>query len=104
MKAPLLIISLGLLANCGFAQESPKTEIDLQQFSDDFLGFQDADADYEELYENLVQSLSSPYDLNKITEEELRSLHILTDLQTGNFIAYRKEQGKLLDLDRKSTR
>ncbi|MEX2235321.1 MAG: helix-hairpin-helix domain-containing protein [Cyclobacteriaceae bacterium] len=98
MKALLLYISLGLLAPRVFAQETAEQAIDLQRFSDDLLGFQDVDTNYEDLYENLVQILSSPYDLNKVSEEELRSLHILTDLQIANFITYRSEQGTLLDV------
>ena len=81
-----------------FPQQLPVEESDLQQFTDDLLGFQDEEADYQDLYENLVQVMSAPYDLNNVTEEELKLLHILTDVQIDNFIAYRKSQGYILDV------
>lgn len=98
MKPAVILILSSLLITDSFSQELPKKEIDLQRLSDDLLGFQDVDADYEDIYENLVQILSSPYDLNKVSREELKLLHILTDHQIQNFIDYRNEQGRLLDV------
>ena len=73
-------------------------EIDIQQLSDDLLAPPELDANYEDLYENVVQIIASPYDLNRITKDELRLLHVLDDHQIENFIAYRKAQGSLLDV------
>lgn len=98
MKPAVILILSSLLMTDGFTQELPEKEIDLQRLSDELLGFQDVDADYEDIYENLVQILSSPYDLNKVTGDELKLLHILTDQQIQNFIDYRNEQGRLLDI------
>ena len=82
----------------GFSQGPAEDMPDLQRFTDELVGFQEADADYETLYENLVQILSSPYDLNNVSPEELRLLHILSDRQIDNLMAYRREHGKLLDI------
>jgi hypothetical protein len=98
MKTAVFLMLSSFLIFDTFSQELPENEMELQRLSDELLGFQDADADYEDIYENLVQVLSSPYDLNKVTAEELQLLHILTDLQIQNFIDYRKEQGKFLDI------
>jgi hypothetical protein len=98
MKNMLLVVPLALLVLASNAQEEIPEEVNLQWLSDDLLGFQDADANYEDLYENLVQILSSPYDLNKVTSEELNLLHLLTDNQVKNLIDYRTRHGKLLDV------
>lgn len=98
MKTVIIIVGLFLWTTNGYAQEFPQEELDLQRLSDDLLGFQDEDVDYEDVYENLAQIISSPFDLNKVSGEELQLLHILTGYQIQNFLDYRKEQGHLLDI------
>src|SRR3989337_771974 len=99
MKEIFLISTLSLCGLFSFGQGVAEEDgMDPQQFTDDIVGDQGEDADYEDLYENLLQNLSSPYDLNKVSGEELRSLHLLTDLQIENFLNYRQEQGTLLDV------
>lgn len=73
-------------------------EPDLQRLPDELFGFPGENADFENAYENLVQVLASPFDLNKVSEEELELLHILSDAQIESFIAYRREHGELLAL------
>jgi hypothetical protein len=89
---------LFLIISCPLIIRSYAQEADMQRLSDDLVGFQDANADYEDAYENLAQILSSPYDLNAVSVEELQSLHILNDQQIGNFMDYRNSQGNLLDV------
>lgn len=98
MKTAFIFIFTSLFVSDSLSQDFTKAEPDLQRLSDDLLGFQDTDADYEDIYENLVQILSSPYDLNKVSAEELKLLHILSDDQIQNFMDYRNEQGRLLDI------
>ena len=98
MKPAFIFIFTSLFVSDSLSQDFTKAEPDLQRLSDELLGFQDTDADYEDIYENLVQILSSPYDLNKVSAEELKLLHILTDHQIQNFMDYRNEQGRLLDI------
>lgn len=98
MKAVALIITVGLGVPIAFAQDVPEEGIDPQRFTDEMVGYPEEDANYEDLYENLLQTLSSPYDLNKVSKEELKTLHLLTDVQIENFFTYRKEQGTLLDV------
>lgn len=97
MKVLILLMPV-ILCVPAYSQQPTGGEIDLQRFSDDLLGSPDEDADYEDLYENTVQIMSSRYDLNKVTEDELKLLHVLSDNQIENFIAYRKEQGNILDI------
>lgn len=97
MRCVLIIVTLCLCARTLHGQETPQT-IDLQHLSDELVGYPDEDVEYEEIYENLAQILSSPYDLNRVTREELRLLHILNDQQISNFLDYRNDQGTLLDI------
>ena len=98
MRPILYATPVWLCAFCAYAQDVDNNErdIDLQQITDELLAYPDEEMDYEDLYENLVQYLSSPLDLNNVTAEELRSLNILNDLQIENFLVYRKEQQVLL--------
>lgn len=73
-------------------------EIPPLQHFDDTPADIDSDAVYEEAFENLAQVLSSPYDLNKVTREELRLLNLLTDTQVESFLVYREQQGQFLDI------
>jgi hypothetical protein len=98
MKA-VMIFTISLLFLPDIAAQVPDNDApDHERLVDDLIGYQDLDVDYEDLYENLVQTLSSPYDLNKVTAEELRSIHILNDDQISGFINYRHEQGSILDI------
>jgi hypothetical protein len=98
MKA-VMLFTISFLFMCDIAaQVSENDEPDHERLADELLGYPDLEADYEDLYENLVQVLSSPYDLNKVTAEELTSIHILDDDQISGFIDYRLEQRSLLDI------
>ncbi|HEX6889384.1 MAG TPA: helix-hairpin-helix domain-containing protein [Chryseolinea sp.] len=80
------------------AQDFPRTDIDPIRLADDLYGVQDQDLNYEELYENLLQLLSRPLDLNKVAAEELRFLKILSEEQITSFLEYRDNNGKLLSI------
>jgi len=80
------------------AQDFPRTDIDPSRIADELYGFQDQDLNYEELYENLLQLLSRPLDLNKVSSEELRFLKILKEEQITSFLDYREKNGKLLSI------
>ncbi|MFZ1807856.1 MAG: helix-hairpin-helix domain-containing protein [Cyclobacteriaceae bacterium] len=80
------------------AQEYPEREYDLERLSEEIFSIQDQDINYEMLYENLAQLLSNPIDLNKASEEQLRSLYILNEIQINNLIAYRNENETLLSV------
>lgn len=97
MRHGLIIITLWLCATPLRAQEMSGSR-DLQYVSDELVPYPDEDVNYEELYENLAQILASPYDLNRVTREELQMLHILNDAQIKNFLDYRRDQGVLLDI------
>ena len=80
------------------AQPGIDEAIDLQHLTDAVLPVPDDEINLEDVYENMVQVLSSPHDLNTVTAGELRSLGILSELQLENFLDYRRKQGELVDI------
>jgi hypothetical protein len=80
------------------AQDYPRKDLDLQRLVDEILAVQDDDFNYQELYENLLQLLSNPVNLNLITKEQLQALYFLTDVQIQSLLAYRDEAGPFLSV------
>jgi hypothetical protein len=91
----IVVIGLWLLSQTLSGQDR---NIDPARIIDDLSGIQEDDADYELIYENLMQLLSHPADINTITQEELRQLHLLTEKQVADFIQHRTDNGELLSL------
>jgi hypothetical protein len=80
-----------------FAQR-PFREIDAEQLVEEILALQDLDLNYEDLYENLLQILSNPLDLNKASANEFRALFILSELQINALLNYRQDYGPFLSV------
>ena len=80
------------------AQDSFHKEFNFEKLVDDIFPLQDLDLNYEELYENLLQILANPIDLNRASDEQLRSLFILKESQIASLLAYREETGSLLSV------
>lgn len=80
------------------AQEFPKKEVDIATLVDEIFAIQDEDINYEDLYENYLQLISNPYNLNTVSGEQLRSLHILNQLQLTSLLRYREEAGEFLSV------
>jgi hypothetical protein len=96
-KAVLLfcfLISVGSL----FGQDYPRREYNPEKLADEIFPMQDLDLNYEELYENLLQLLANPIDLNKATAEEFRALFVLKENQVEELIRYREEYGPFLSV------
>ena len=98
MRTFIWLLPISLCALCSHAQDTHDEDIDVQRITDEYLPVPDDDQDYEDLYENLVQRMSSQLDLNTVTPQELRSLHILNDAQIDRFMEYRNDAGTLLDI------
>ena len=89
----LTLFSLSVLA-----QEYRHKEIDLNRVADELYGTRDLDLNYEELYENLVQLLAHPLNLNKASEEDLRFLNVLSEQQIKQLLDYRNENKNFLSI------
>jgi hypothetical protein len=56
------------------------------------------DPDDDEYGQQLEYFKKHPLNVNEATEEELRFLHLLSELQIINFIRYKKIVGELIDI------
>ncbi|HQQ83420.1 MAG TPA: helix-hairpin-helix domain-containing protein [Cyclobacteriaceae bacterium] len=79
------------------AQTENRQEI-AERLADELFAQRQDDLNYESLYENLLQQLSQPLDLNTATREQLQSLMLLSDQQIEAILAYRDQTGPLLSL------
>ncbi|MEQ9591139.1 MAG: helix-hairpin-helix domain-containing protein [Cyclobacteriaceae bacterium] len=98
MKLSWIIVAFCLVMIKTFGQEIQKENIDLEKLADDLFPAQDLDLNYSELYENLAQILSNPFDLNSVSEEQLRQIYILNESQLSEFFEYREAQGKFISI------
>ncbi len=97
MKGVIFIL-LSLICATVTAQQFPKKEVDLQRLVDEILATQDEDFNYEDLYENLAQLLSTPADLNLVSKEQLQSFFFLNEMQIQSLLDYREEAGPFLSV------
>lgn len=99
MKKLIGFLILGFILHSQlFAQDYPKQEIDMDAFIQELFALQDADVNYEDLYESLFQLYRNPLNLNRANAEDLRALFILSERQINNFIQHRKNTGKLINI------
>ncbi len=86
----LTALCLGLIPDSG-AQQRP--EINLDEFIQKLAATQQEDANYEDLYEALLQFYLNPLDINKASADELRSLFVLSEIQIQELISHRTDYG-----------
>ncbi len=98
MKRIAVLSLLAISASLVKAQDYPKSDIDLNRLVDEIFTNQSGDLNYADLYENYLQILSNPFDLNNVSVEELSSLYLLTPSQLNSFISYRAEVGKFVSV------
>ncbi|MDJ1480489.1 helix-hairpin-helix domain-containing protein [Cytophagaceae bacterium YF14B1] len=80
------------------AQQPARKEIDLDDFAQQLFATQKEDANFDDLYESLLQLYTHPLDLNLATRDLLGSLYILSEAQINSFVDYRKTNGRLLSI------
>jgi Helix-hairpin-helix motif len=97
MKSAIAIFLLQISWGC-IAQDYPRLEIDPSTLVDEIFATQDLSVNYQDLYENYLQLLSNPLDLNKVTDEQLGSLYILDIAQIQAFLDYRKQAGEFISV------
>jgi hypothetical protein len=81
-----------------FAQNPPRPEIDISRFIQDLFPVPTEDSNYEDLYESLFQLYANPVDLNRVTQDELASMFILTNRQIESLLLHRRQTGPFLSL------
>jgi len=80
------------------AQDFPRRDFNPEKLVDEIFGAQNFDINYQELYENLLQLLSRPLDLNTATPEEIRSMFVLREDQMQALMTYRRTHGPFLSV------
>lgn len=98
LQREIFLFSLILLSNISFAQNRPRTEINLDEFIQRVFPVQQENINYEDLYESLYQLYQNPIDLNAATAENLASLYILSQLQINNLLKHREQYGDFLSI------
>jgi hypothetical protein len=94
------LISLTLLVfpRFSYTQHPQALEIDVQSFIEAHFDTQDADINYEDLYESLFSLYTNPLEINQSTNAELRALHILSEIQIKSLMDHLETKGSLLSL------
>lgn len=82
----------------GVGQDFPRKEFNPASLVDEIFATQDLDVSYQDLYENYLQLLSNPLDLNTVTDEQLRSLYILKQEEISALLNYRKRAGPFISV------
>ncbi len=98
MRAWLLVALASLVFEKIIAQDFPRKEINPATLVDEIFAAQDLDLNYQDLYENYLQLISNPLDLNSVTDEQLRSLYILNPEQINALLKYREESGAFISV------
>lgn len=99
MKATAITITtVIMLALRAPAQDHEPGEPDIQQLVDEIAGTTDLDAPYEMMFDQLVQLLSEPYDLNRVTPEELSLLGFLSARQINSIVEHRVRHGDFISV------
>jgi len=98
MKKGLLIWGVSIIGVVSLAQEYPRIPTNPAHLVDEIFAVQDLDLNYQDLYENYLQLISNPLDLNKVTDEQLRSLYILNQEQINSIITYRLNAGTFISV------
>jgi hypothetical protein len=92
-----LMLSIVVVTN-GFAQQLPVAPTEAARIAEELFAQQDLDLEYEELYETVLQYLSSPLDINRATADEFRSLYLMSEQQVQDLVAHRTKNGDLLSI------
>jgi hypothetical protein len=97
MKKTIWAFSLVFISTFQIAKG--QTEIDLAAFAERLFSVQDADVNYEDIYESLLLYYTNPIDLNKTDRDELAGLFILSPIQLNQFFDHRNSFGALLSIN-----
>lgn len=99
MKHLLTILFLILFINSYDLESQVTFSVDKwREYVDELAGDTEDESRIETLYTELSYRTEHPYDLNRVTGEELKTLPFLSDLQIQDFLSYRVKTGLLLSL------
>lgn len=98
LKQSILLISLTLFTTWANAQQVTDLQQVVSEIVEEFSAHSDAEQDYSELVEDLLQLAESPINLNAASKSELLQLFFLSDFQIESLLNYRDSTGKILSV------
>jgi hypothetical protein len=98
MKKLALLVCLLSASFFATAQSYPRPEIQMESFVENLFNLQSTDANYEDLYEQLLLLYANPLDLNEATPNELRNTYILSEQQVQSLLLHRQKTGRLVSI------
>jgi len=93
MKTGTFVVAFTLLRCISLAQDYPRKEINASTLVDEIFATQELAINYQDLYENYLQLISNPRDVNRVTDEQLRAFYLLSPQQIQSLLSYRREAG-----------
>jgi hypothetical protein len=72
--------------------------IDLSRVADELIGFQDGASDDPNAFDNLIQVMSHPLNLNLASSDDLRALHLLSESQINALANYKQTNGAMISI------
>lgn len=97
-KTIILVLLFGWFPLVGMSQELPDSDAGLDAVIEALAEQLDAELDYTDLVERLIEIANDPININTATEEDLQSLLFLTDFQIFNLLKYRDDVGQIYNL------
>lgn len=96
MKHMLIIVLLSLFINGYKAESQISFSVDKwREYVDELASETEEEARIETLYQDLSYRTEHPFDLNRVTREQLRTLPFLSDRQINHLLNYRERYGRL---------
>jgi len=92
------IVFIITAASSALAQDFPRKEINPAALVDEIFSSQELDISYQDLYENYLQLISNPLDLNSVSYEQLSTLYFLKQSQIQSILNYRNEAGLFISI------
>ncbi|MDO4755708.1 MAG: helix-hairpin-helix domain-containing protein [Parabacteroides sp.] len=99
MKKWFINMLVCLLISCYYANSQTIQSVDKwMEYVEEMASEVEDEAYIESLYADLSYLVEHPFEINSVTEEQLKRLPFLSDLQIHNLLEYRKKYGKLVTL------
>ncbi len=94
----VFLVCFFVFEKSAFAQNRPRTDINLDEFIQRIFPVQQENINYEDLYESLYQLYQNPLNLNAATAEDLASLYVLSQIQIKSLLDHRTQNGDFLSI------
>jgi hypothetical protein len=97
-----LLPSIFFIFVCSFSSRAQDVVSNAEQTIDDifeqYSDESDQTIDYDSFYEDLIECSKNPVNLNKTTQDELKRLPFLSDIQIENILSYVYQYGPLYSI------